>query len=481
MRMRLAALAALLLPLSAAAFQPELAGLAALPQALLPAAEVQAEIGHHKEQPLRYAVGHALALDQRNGAWDEASPGVARWRLRIASEGARSLSLHLQGLRLPPATELWLYGADGRDVQGPFSASNVRAGELWLPIVRASEAVLELRLPAAAQSALRLQVAEAFHGYRSFQEAGAPPKAAIGDDAGSCNINVACSAGNSWRNEIRATVLLTRPVVGGQVLCSGTLMNNALLDNRALVLTANHCGITASNVSSVRAYFNVQSASCNGTDDGRVDQNMAGESFLAGTSSLPDNDVDTDFTLITLAGTVPSTFNALYAGWDARSSATPTSGVAIHHPQGDEKKISVYSSSASKVEDVAIGSIGDSFTVDAWQVRWAQGTTETGSSGSALWNQNHQVVGMLSGGGASCEDPDQPDFFARLERAWTANSASNGQLKAHLDPTNSGSLTLNSKDAGSSGTLPDNSSGGGGAFGGLLLLLPALRRRRRAP
>lgn len=475
MRMRLAALAALLLPLSAAAFQPELAGLAALPQALLPAAEVQAEIGRRKEQPLRYAVSHALALDQRNGAWDEPSPGVARWRLRIASEGARSLSLHLTGLQLPAATALWLYGADGRDVQGPFSASNLRAGELWLPIVRASEAVLELRLPAAAQSALRLQVAEAFHGYRSFREAGAPPKAAIGDDAGSCNINVACSAGNSWRNEIRSTVLLATE---GVSLCSGSLMNNTRLDDSPLVLTANHCNIRSTNVAAVTSYFNVQSGSCGGNDDGRVDQNIVGGTFLAGSSTLPNNDVDTDFTLIRLASAVPSGFGALYAGWDARSSAIPTSGVAIHHPQGDEKKISVYSSSASKVEDVTIGSGASSFTVDAWQVQWAQGTTEAGSSGSALWNQDHRVVGMLSGGGASCEDPDQPDFFARLERAWTANSASNGQLKAHLDPTNSGSLTLNSKDAGSGGTLPDNSSGGGGAFGGLLLLLPALLRRR---
>jgi len=464
-------LSLMLLPLSAAAVQPNLERLATVPQTLLPAAEVKQLIEQHKAEPLRYAVTQALALDQRNGIWDEVSPGIARWRLRIGSEGARSLSLNLRDVQLPEASELWLYAEDGRDLQGPFTAADLRGGALWLPLVRSSAAVLEARVPAQAASALRLQIVEAMHGYRPLRPTNSP-KAAIGEDSGSCNINVVCPAGNSWRNEIRATVLIT---TSGGFLCSGTLMNNTRLDDRALILTANHCGIrTNANAIASRFYFNVESSSCAGNDDGRVDQNLAGGSFLA-------RDSNSDFTLVTLSGAVPAAYNALYAGWDARSTATPTSGVAIHHPSGDEKKISVYSSAASKVEDEPIGSGSGSFTVDAWQVQWNQGTTEGGSSGSALWNQDHRVVGVLSGGGASCADPTEPDFFARLERAWTANSASTGQLKAHLDPTNSGALTLNSKEAGSSTTLPDNggSGGGGGAFGGLLLLLPALWRRLR--
>lgn len=460
----------LLLPLSAMAEPPRLDRLAAVPQALLPEAELKQEIERHKAEPLRYAVGHALALDQRNGAWDEPSPGVSRWRLRVGSEGARSLSLNLRDVKLPDTSELWLYTEDGRDLQGPFTTADLRDGALWMPLVRGSTAVLEARVPTQASSALRLRIVEAMHGYRPLRPTNSP-KAAVGEESGSCNINVVCPAGNSWRNEIRATVLIT---TSGGFLCSGTLMNNTRLDDRPLILTANHCGIRSNaNAIASRFYFNVESSSCAGNDDGRVDQNLAGGSFLA-------RDSNSDFTLVTLSSAVPAAYNALYAGWDARSSATPMSGVAIHHPSGDEKKISVYSSAASKVEDEPIGSGSGSFTVDAWQVRWNQGTTEGGSSGSALWNQDHRVVGVLSGGGASCTDTTAPDFFARLERAWTANSANSGQLKAHLDPINTGALTLNSKEAGSSTTLPDNSGvGGGGAFGGLLLLFPALWRRLR--
>lgn len=477
--------------------QPRLDRLATVPQALLPAAELKQEIERHKAEPLRYAVGHALALDQRNGAWDESSPGVSRWRLRVSSEGARSLSLRLEDLSLPEGAQLWLSGADGVDVQGPFDrrSSAVRDGVLWLPVVRAAEAVLEVRLPTAAAPDLKLRIAEAFHGFRPFEASSvrSDPKAAIGDDSGSCNINVVCSQGDAWRNEIRSTVLLS---TAGVSLCTGTLMNNTSRNDRPLILTANHCGIRTTNVTAVTAYFNVQSTTCSGNQDGRVDQNLAGATFLA-------RDSNSDFTLFALASTPPTAFNVYYAGWNARTDLTPQSGVAIHHPQGDEKKISVYSTAATSVEDVRIGGSGSSgFDVDAWQIRWAQGTTEGGSSGSALWNQSHQVVGMLSGGGASCSTTTDPDFFARFARAWQATCDTGAQLRAHLDPGNTGCLELASKNpgasspiancaaAGSAGTASSNgqscaaggdSGGGGGSPGPLLLAgLAALAISRRA-
>ncbi|TAJ51355.1 MAG: serine protease [Nevskiaceae bacterium] len=443
--------------------------LATVPRTLLAPAEVQAEIGRVQGNPLRYAVAETLNLDQRSGAWDETETGPARWRLRIASEGARSLSLHLRELNLPQGAQLWLYDASGNgDRQGPYDRDSaaIYQGELWLPVVRASEAVLEVQLPSAAAGELRLGIAEAFHGFRSLSTAGdAEPKASIGSDSGSCNIDVVCSAGNDWRSEIRSTVLLSTDNVS---LCSGSLVSNTAQDDRPLILTANHCGIRSTNVRTVTAYFNLQSSTCSGNQNGRTDQNLAGATFLA-------RDDNSDFTLFTLGSTPPSAYNAYYAGWDARSGVAPQSGVAIHHPSGDEKKISVYSSPASASDDVSIGEGSSSFTVDAWRVVWSQGTTEAGSSGAALWNQDHRVVGVLSGGSASCSARSEPDFFARLERGWTANSASSGQLKAHLDPNSSGCLTLSGKNPGSASPVTScssgsssggTSSGGGGDSGG---------------
>ncbi len=418
------------------------AALSALPEARLPPASVREQVQALKQEPLRFAALVPLELDVRHGRWDSPAPGISRWQLRLESPGARSLALQLAGLRLPADATLWFYDGKGQDVQGPFDQSSLveRGGQL--PLVRAATAVLEVLVPTEQAGKVAFDITGAFHGYRALT-GGNQPKAAIGEDAGSCNINVVCSEGDSWRDEIRSTVLLT---VGGNTLCTGTLVNNTRRDDRALVLTANHCNLRTNNVATTIAYFNTQSSTCASNDNGRVDQNLAGSSFLA-------RDDNSDFTLYALTTAPPAVFNAYYAGWDARSGVAPQSGVTIHHPSGDEKKISVYSSPGVAAEDVLIGNVADGFRVDAWRVNWSRGTTEQGSSGSGLWNQNKQVVGVLSGGGASCTSQTEPDFFGRMDRAWTASPASSGQLKAHLDPGNTGCLQLAGKNPGTATPL----------------------------
>lgn len=455
-----------------------------LPLQLLPAAQRMDTAEVLRSSPLSFATGVPMSLSEQDGAWDEPLPGTARWRLRLGSAGAVNLSARLEGLRLPEGGEIWLSSADGRDVQGPFRG----AGELLLPIVRDDEAVLEARMPAAARDGFALRVAEAFHGFRPLGSARLPSKGALGNAEGSCHVDVVCSEGNAWRNEIRSAVVYTRLtrilLVNTLVTCSGVMVNNTAQNDRALVLTANHCGITSgTRMADVTVYFNVQKASCGGSTDGPINQNIAGGRFLA-------RDTESDFTLFELASTPPSSYGVHYAGWDARSGVGGSSGVGIHHPGGDDKKISRYSSSLQQVENAQI----DSFQVDGWEVHWARGVTEQGSSGSGLWNQDHRLVGTLSGGSSSCDNPSGTDIYARFNRGWQANSASSGQLKAHLDPANTGAQTLDGKNAGGSpGSVGSGGSGGGssssgggsggGAFGWPLLLaglgLAALRRRTR--
>ncbi|MFP5307426.1 MAG: hypothetical protein ACLGI7_16595 [Gammaproteobacteria bacterium] len=106
-----------------------------------------------------------------------------------------------------------------------------------------------------------------------------------------------------------------------------------------------------------------------------------------------------------------------------------------------------------------------------------------------MWNQNRRIVGVLSGGSAACEgnaDNDEPDFYARLERQWTAGSEPSAQLKAWLDPTDSGCRAIGGKNPGSAapvacsgGSAGGGGGGGGGALSlGLLAALLALRRCR---
>ena len=49
------------------------------------------------------------------------------------------------------------------------------------------------------------------------------------------------------------------------------------------------------------------------------------------------------------------------------------------------------------------------------QVKWWRGSTASGSSGSPLIDMDtQQVVGVLTGGYASCLEPNEPDYYGRL-------------------------------------------------------------------
>src|SRR3546814_4934383 len=115
------------------------------------------------------------------------------------------------------------------------------------------------------------------------------------------------------------------------------------------------------------------------------------------------------------------------------------------HPDGDDKKISTYTQAAQKVDDVQI--TGDGLlglgrsSVNRWGVRWASGTTEQGSSGSGLLDQNHRIIGTMSGGNGGCSGTSNnggTDHFARLDQARNATSMTGITMKSVLDPGNPG-------------------------------------------
>lgn len=460
------ALCALLWPVATLAYTPDLTNLAAVPLHEAPAPLIaKARSAPAKNQPLRFASAVPLTLTLADGAWDAPDAATARWRARIYSAGAVSLNFTFARFVMPAGGELWIYDAQGQIVQGPYTAANqTEDGRLWTAIVSGDTAVIEARVPATAREALQLQLSQVNYGTRDFYKAG------LFGDAGSCNIDVACAAGDAWPKEKRAAVLLQ---AGGNTVCSGVMVNNARQDNTPYVLTANHCGIRNRGslpASSVVVYWLYQSSSCNG-NNGDSSKNQAGTSFVA-------TDGPTDFTLLRLNQAPASNVTVHYAGWNVNSTPAQ-SGAGLHHPSGDVKKISVFNTPLT-ADTISI----DGVTVDAWKVsRWAQGVTEQGSSGSGLWNQDHQLVGLLSGGESDCSTsivngtgPDQPDYYGRLDLAWTRG------LKTFLDPDNSGVTSLCGRDPGDGlcgatpapnpttpGATPAD-SGGGGAFSSALLL-----------
>lgn len=379
-----------------------------------------------KPLPLRFALPQVLQMRPAASEWETLPDGRLMWRKLVQSPDASSLSFAFGDYHMPQGGELYVYSLDGRDVRGPYTDVHNTSGQLWTALVRGREAVIEVTLPASRRDQLRLQLTQAHLGFVEFWN-----KAAA-DKSGSCNVDVACAEGDEWRDDIRA---VARYTISGQYLCSGQLVNNTARDFTPYFLTANHCISSAAEAPSTVYYWNYQGSRC-GAADGSLDQSQSGASLVATYST-------SDFTLLKLDQKPAAAFQVFYAGWDNGLDA-PTDGVVcIHHPSGDEKRIS-FSNHPTHVSSYGGSSAGDGTHLQV--ERWDIGTTEGGSSGSGLWNKSHRLVGQLHGGNAACDAPDASDWYGRLAVSWTGGGTAENSLQGALDPNKSGVQFLDGAD-----------------------------------
>ena len=109
----------------------------------------------------------------------------------------------------------------------------------------------------------------------------------------------------------------------------------------------------------------------------------------------------------------------------------------FHHPKGDVKKI------CKDNDPPTIGSYNSDFKSNSFWIigKWEIGTTEIGSSGCPLFNQNNLYVGSLTGGTATCAVPTN-DLFAMFNKQWDYYKTNDKQLKFWLDPNSTGVTEL---------------------------------------
>ena len=133
----------------------------------LPPAEAAPAEPQKKGTPLKMASAFPVGGGVRDiGRWRPSTTGWQAWRLRLTSEGARSLSLHFRPFDLPEGGALWVCAPRSRP-QGPYTLRGPSArGGLWTPQVIGSEIWVEVLVPESVKSLVRLKIAEAFAGYR---------------------------------------------------------------------------------------------------------------------------------------------------------------------------------------------------------------------------------------------------------------------------------------------------------------------------
>lgn len=195
-------------------------------------------------------------------------------------------------------------------------------------------------------------------------------------------------------------------------------------------MTAYHCGIRSNNAASLVAYWDYQTSTCGGNPDGQKNTFTTGSAFIAEYSPA-------DATMVRLTGQVPS--HITFSGWDARGVGA-SSAVGIHHPSVDEKRISFENQATT------VGTVSGNERV--WINDWDLGTTEPGSSGSPLYNQDHQVIGQLHGGAAACGN-DSYDYYGPFYISFTT-----GNFRQYLDPSDTGDLIVNTLGVGPPCTAP---------------------------
>ncbi|UCF66551.1 MAG: trypsin-like peptidase domain-containing protein [Acidobacteriota bacterium] len=390
-----------------------------------------AEDERHRGKDLPYRVGHPMKADispDRTGSWEILSDGSRVWRQQIVSRDALWIVLGFGTFRLQPGGALYVYDQNGSHVLGPFTAADVRAhGQLWLPPIEGESLIVELHWPASLGEQLpNIHLGTVSHGYKPWGDIGGTSKLEGETDAGSCNIDVNCPLGDAWQDEKRGVVNL---LSGGSGYCSGSLIATAEKDCRNFVLTANHCVSGASTAASTVFQFNFERPQCNaGTPP--TDQTVSGSVVRATYGA-------SDFTLLEMDTEPPEAFAVFYNGW-TRSTGAGTESWAIHHPSNDEKKISFN-------EDPLVN--GQNYGPDHWRVtEWEQGTTERGSSGSPLFDQDHRIVGQLHGGTASCTSITW-DEYGKLDVSWTGGGTAATRLSDWLDPDGSGIVVQDGIDA----------------------------------
>ncbi|MYH24164.1 MAG: hypothetical protein F4156_02990, partial [Holophagales bacterium] len=185
--------------------------------------------------PFVFADPFAVAAGpSSHGRWEVAADGrTAVWRLRVVSEGAVSLNFGFARYRMPPGGRLRIHTPDGGEVVGPYTeADNEEHGELWTPVLPGGEAVIEVAAPVGRIGELELEIGSVNRGFRDLVDALVP----IGGRA-ACNIDVACSQGDPYRDQIRSVGLMQFGGTGG---CSGVLLNNTAEDGKPYFLTALH-------------------------------------------------------------------------------------------------------------------------------------------------------------------------------------------------------------------------------------------------
>ncbi len=403
------------------------------------------------------------------GTWTDIDLDERIWRVNFKVKDAVGLALYFEDFYLAEGDRLFVYSEDRTHVIGAFTDLNNQDNMLFATeVVKGESIILEFVDYSSTEVESKFTVADvlvvytpmafamdrrvvdndkhsSLNDYYTDEESGSDRGGnGIVGDSDECEVNVSCLEGDNWRDQINGVVRIM--IRNGQTAywCTGSIMNNTALDFTPFILTADHCAssggryATPEDLSQWVFYFNYESVTCE-DDSPYGTRSLTGAVKLA--SSTPLGNDGSDFYLLRLNDIIPNSYSPYFLGWNSLNELS-TSGVCLHHPAGDVKKISTYD---SPLEFSQWGDTPETHLM----VRWAEtpnghGVTEGGSSGAPLFNSSKLIMGQLTGGESDCTNLMGNDYFGRIFYSWDKNGNHDSlRLKPWLDPINSGLRVLN--------------------------------------
>ncbi|MBU1719035.1 MAG: PKD domain-containing protein [Bacteroidetes bacterium] len=404
-----------------------------------------------------YRVGVAIPVNlnpSNSGSWTTLPNGQRIWTLRLEVPGAQALGLNYSKFKIPSGGKLFVYNEAKTQVIGSFTEKNNPKGqEFATELIYDDVVILEYVAPfsfrkkgeliSATPELPLINISNLAYIYRDAHPVIFEESVRIDESDAACEININCPDGANWQDEKRGIGRVLLKEGAGYYWCTGTLVNNVRQDFKPYFLLAYHCSAVASAADHNQwtFYFNYERAGCPNTGTASETQTVIGcveraEGNINGGSDMALVELNTD---------PPAGYNVYWNGWERNTAPVPQSGVGIHHPAGDIKKISTFSSPVTS--DTWWDGTNTGATNAHWNAIWVAGTTEGGSSGSPLFNQNHRVVGTLSGGSSSCSNLYGDNLYGKFSYHWQSNGGTAAaQVKPWLDPDNTNTMQLNGMD-----------------------------------
>jgi len=309
--------------------------------------------------------------------------GATSWRLAIVAPGAKFLRAHF-AVYSPGATDVVVVYGELDPAQARRVRSVEVAGEtdVWAPPTKGERLHVEVLTSSATPPKLVIdRVSYGLEDLAQNKEAG-------------CYLDPTCYA--EWDARKTGIGHVSLESGGGAYVCSGALLNDTASSGTPWFLTANHCVSTQAEADTVVVSWRFFTDECNGDPP-----DFYSTPYSEG-SEMSYTHYEADITLLELDEDPPD--DTSYFGWTSTEVEPEEDVTTLHHPDGAYMRIT-------------FGQIDHTYYSFIF-VLYSESSTEGGSSGAPLLNDSQQVVGVLSGGDASCYYMEGLDEFGKFNVAY---------------------------------------------------------------